>query len=42
MGTDEPICEAEIEAQTQQTSVSTSRGEGRRDELGDWDQHIYI
>ena len=36
--TDEPVCKAEIETQTQRTKVWTPRWErGGWDELGDWD-----
>ena len=34
-GTDEPICKAEIETQTQRTNVWTPRGV-QYDGLGDW------
>ena len=38
-GTDEPICKAEIDTQTQRTNIWTRRGEsGTWDELGDWDR----
>ena len=38
-GTDEPVCNAEIETQVQRTNVWAPRGErgGGGDELGDWD-----
>ena len=34
--TDEPVCKAAIETQTQRTYVWTPRGEGEWGELGDW------
>ena len=41
IGTDEPVCRAEIETQMQRTNVWTPRGESGGgwwwDELGDWD-----
>ena len=40
-GTDDLICKAEIEAQTQKTDVWIPRGK-KWEELGDWDRHIYI
>ena len=40
-GTDEPICKAEIDTQTQRSKVWTPRGERKWDEMGDWDCHIY-
>ena len=37
-GTDEPICKAEIETQTQRINIWTPRGGKEEwDELGDWD-----
>ena len=36
-GTDDLICKAEIETQMQRTNLWIPRGEGERDELGDWD-----
>ena len=38
-GTDEPICKAEIETQTQRTNIQIPSGErgGGTDELGAWD-----
>ena len=39
-GTDDLICKAEIETQTQKTDVWIPRGK-KWEELGDWDRHRY-
>ena len=41
-GSDDLICKAELETQTQRTNVWIPRGKGGVwEELGDWDWHIY-